>query len=331
MLDLHTHVVPASTPFISRLTSADPRWARLERGGTDSGDVMVSGHVFRTVRRIAWDLNARRDAAQAAGVTGQLLSAMPELLAPWASAQDAAGYAAAFNDWLASEVRTHQGFYHGLGIVPLSDPDTATAMLGGIAESGLVGVELPSQPPGVPLHSLQWSNFLDEAQRLGLLVFVHAVAAGHELATYPHPMAANGVLFPAGIGTALGGLIATGALASRPTLRILASHGGGSLMTEIPRIDFLRKTNPVLREIMPESAADTARRLWFDPMLFDADLVHQLARIAGPDRIVYGTDHPFMPDPLSFLDGPEFDPGFAATVRETNPAALLALLTTPIS
>jgi aminocarboxymuconate-semialdehyde decarboxylase len=326
MLDLHTHVVPASTPFLGRLASADPRWARLETGDA-TGDVLVAGNVFRTVKRVAWDLTARREAAEAAGGTGQLLSAMPELLAPWAPPQDAADYARAFNDWLATEIGLHGGFFTGLGIVPLADPDVATAMLEDIAAAGLLGVELPSQPPGAPLHGPRWAHFLDEAQRLGLLIFIHAVA-GPELATYPHPMAANGVLFPAGIGTAIGGLIATGALASRPELRILVSHGGGSLMTELPRIDFLRNTNPALQDLMTEPAADTARRLWFDPMLFDANLVQQLARIAGPDRIVYGTDYPFMAqDPLSFLDGPAFTPEFAAAVRGTNPAALLALLT----
>nr|WP_271209167.1 amidohydrolase family protein [Rhodococcus wratislaviensis] len=330
MLDLHTHVVPARTPFLSRLSSADPRWARLEPAG-ETGDVLVAGRTFRTVRRVAWDLDARRTSVETSGRTGQLLSAMPELLAPWAPPDQGLDYARAFNDWLASEIARHHGFFTGLGIVPLRDPDKAAAVLVEIADSGLLGVEVPSTPPIAPLHAPAWAGFLDEAERLGLLVFVHAVG-GTAAADYPHPMAANGVVFPANIGMAVGGLIATGALATRPNLHILASHGGGALMTELPRIDFLRNITPELRELMPESAAETARRIWFDPLLFDVGLVQHLARVVGTDRMVFGTDYPFMPgDPLAFLDDPILPAGFATAVRATNPAALLDLLTRPTS
>ncbi|MHA6784669.1 amidohydrolase family protein [Pseudonocardia saturnea] len=326
MLDLHTHVVPPRTPFLDRLVASDERWARLEPAG-DTGDVLVAGKVFRTVRRVAWDLSARRDDAAAAGGTGHLLSAMPELLAGWAGAADGRAYACAFNDWLAGEIPRHEGFYTGLGVVPLRDPDGAAALLTEIAAAGLVGVEVPAQPPTAALHTSAWAGFLDEAARLGLLVFVHAVG-GATAADYPHPMAANGVLFPASIGTAIGGLIVTGAVAARPELRVLASHGGGSLITELPRIDFLRDTTPALRELMPEPAVRSAQRLWYDPLLFDPALVGHLADVVGADRVVLGTDHPFMPaDPVAFLDHPALPHGFAAAVRTHNPAALLGLLT----
>lgn len=326
MLDLHTHVVPAGIPFLDRLADADPRWARLDRAG-DTGDVLVAGKVFRTVRRVAWDLEFRRESAEAAGSTGQLLSAMPELFSPWAPPADGRDHAQAFNDWLAAELPRHHGFFAGLGLVPVRDPDSAAAMLTDIRAAGLVGVELPASPPTAALHEPAWSGFLDEAERLGLLVFVHAVG-GPAATGFPHPMAANGVVFPTSIGIAIGALIATGALAARPGLRILASHGGGSLMVELPRIEFLRGITPALAELMPEPATQYARRLWYDPLLFDAGLLRHLAGVVGTDRIVLGTDYPFMPvDPVAVLDDPILPAGFAAAVRETNPSALLDSLT----
>jgi aminocarboxymuconate-semialdehyde decarboxylase len=325
VLDLHTHVVPPGTPFHERLAGTDPRWARLERAG-ETGHVVVGGAVFRTVARVAWDLCRRREAFEAEGGTGQLLSAMPELFAPWAPPADALDYARSFNDWLAAELPSHGGFFAGLGIVPLQDPDDAAALLTDIRSAGLVGVEVPARPPTAPLHGPAWADFLDEAERLGLLVFVHSVG-GPVVAEFPHPMAANGVVFPASIGVAIGALIATGALANRPDLRILASHGGGSLMTELPRIEFLRGITPQLLEIMPRPALEYARQLWYDPMLFDAQLLRYLASAVGLDRIVLGTDHPFMPsDPTVILDDPMMPSGFARAVRETNPATLLGLL-----
>lgn len=322
MIDLHTHVVPPRTPFLARLVAADPRWARIE-AADETADVLVAGKVFRTVQRVAWDLEERRGRVAAAGGTGQLLSAMPELFAPWAPAADALDYARAFNTWLAGEVAHHDGFFDGLGVVPLSDPDTAAGLLAEIADQGLLGVELPSAPPTAPLHGAAWAGLFAEAERLGLLLFVHAVG-GPAAASYPHPMAANGVVFPSSIGDAIGGLIACGVLARHPGLKLMASHGGGSLLTQLPRMEFLRATTPGLEAQMPEPPAAYARRLWFDPLLFDPALFGALVDVVGTDRVVLGTDYPFMPaDPLGFLDGPAVPAETAAAVRTTNPQRLL--------
>jgi aminocarboxymuconate-semialdehyde decarboxylase len=326
VIDLHTHVVPPAVPFLSRLADADPRWARLEPAGT-TGDVIVAGKVFRTVSRVAWDLDERREQVAAGGGTGQLLSAMPELLAPWAPVADARDYAVAFNEWLADAVAGHGGFFTGLGVVPLRDPDVAAGLLAEVAAAGLLGVELPSTPPTAPLHAPAWAGFLAEAERLGLLVFVHAVG-GSAVAGYPHPMAANGVLFPCGIGEAIGGLIACGVLARHPDLQVLVSHGGGALLTQLPRMAFLHDITPALHEITPEPPQAYARRLWFDPLLFDPALLTALAAVVGPERIVLGTDYPFMPtDPLAYLDGPAVPAGLAAAVRSANPQSLLDTVT----
>ena len=110
-IDVHTHVVPPQTPFLDRLVRRDPRWARLERRADDAtlADVVVAGRNFRTVRRVAYDLDVRRDEQSALGIGGQVLSAMPELFAPWSPAADATDYSRAFNEWLAAELDRHDG------------------------------------------------------------------------------------------------------------------------------------------------------------------------------------------------------------------------------
>ena len=317
MIDLHTHVVPPDTPFLDRFD--DPRWARLDPG---TGAVTVAGRQFRRVRRVAWDLDARRAEATAAGITGQLLSAMPELFAPWAPARAALDYARAFNAWLAEEVADHDGFFTGLGVVPVGDADAATALLADVQAQGLLGVEVPSLPPPGPWHDPVWDGFLGELAARGLLLFLHAVGTP---TPYPHPLAANGVVFPASIGQAVAGLIASGTCARHPELRILASHGGGSVLSSLPRLEFLRAATPALQELMPEPPAVYARRMWFDALVFDAVPLRALVELVGADRIVMGTDHPFMPGhPLAYLDS--VDPALVTAIRDTNPRHLLALL-----
>jgi aminocarboxymuconate-semialdehyde decarboxylase len=128
----------------------------------------------------------------------------------------------------------------------------------------------------------------------------------------------------------VGGLIATGAMQRHPDLSLLASHGGGSLITSLPRLDYMRRTTPALQELLPATPAEYARRLWYDPLLFDAALLAVLADVVGPDRIVLGTDYPFMAtDPVAFLDEPQLPTGLAAAIRSTNPTRLLESVSQP--
>jgi aminocarboxymuconate-semialdehyde decarboxylase len=143
-------------------------------------------------------------------------------------------------------------------------------------------------------------------------------------------MAANAIVFPADIGVAVGALIATGVLARHPRLRLLASHGGGSLLTQLPRLDFLRAGTPALQELMPEPPTVYARRVFFDPLLFDVGLLAHLARTVGDEQIVLGTDYPFMPgDPVAHLGHPDLPPGLADGIRTAHPRRLLDLLARP--
>jgi aminocarboxymuconate-semialdehyde decarboxylase len=325
-IDVHTHVVPPPTPFLDRLLRRDSRWARLEPRGEDSGlaDVVVSGRNFRTVRRVAYDLDVRRDEQSALGIAGQVLSAMPEFFAPWAPAADAVDYCRAFNEWLAAQVVGHDGYVHGLGLVPLQDPAAAAAMLEELRTLGLSGVEIPSTTAEAPLHDVRFAEFFGQAERLGLLVFVHSVGATDGFA---HAMAGNGAIVPSRIGEAIAGLIGNGVIARHPRLQVLASHGGGSLPAAVARMDFIRTMSPEVLEYMPQPAASYAQRIWYDPLLFDAALVAVLIDLVGSDRLVLGSDYPFLPgDPAAVLHHPSLPADLAARVLSVNPLTLLGIL-----
>jgi aminocarboxymuconate-semialdehyde decarboxylase len=325
-IDVHTHVVPPQTPFLDRLVRRDPRWARLERRADDAtlADVVVAGRNFRTVRRVAYDLDVRRDEQSALGIAGQVLSAMPELFAPWSPAADATDYSRAFNEWLAAELLRHDGYFRGLGVVPLQDPAASAAMLHEVSTLGLLGIEIPSSTADAPLHDGRFDEFFGEAERLGLLVFVHSVGAADGFA---HPMAGNGAIFPSRIGEAIAGLIGNGVIARHPRLQVLASHGGGSLPASVARLEFIRSMSPAVLEYMPQPAASYARQIWYDPLLFDAALVALLIDLVGADRVVLGSDYPFLPgDPTAVVHDPSLPAGFAARARSVNPHTMLRTL-----
>lgn len=317
---MHTHVVPAGL----QAPDGDERWPVLAERDGSTADVLVAGRVFRTVARVAYDVELR--AEQLAAGHMQVLSPMPELFSCWAEPAAALDHCTSVNEWIAAEAAKFPHVFRGFGIVAMQDPATACDQLSQIARLGLPGVEIGSNVEGVALHDARYVEFFDEAARLGLVVFVHAFHP-HGIESFSDPMAGNGVTFPNEIGQAIGGLIAEGFLERFGELKLLASHGGGSLASLLPRLRFIAENYERARVLMPRDPAEYARRIYCDLLVFSAPLLNLVIESVGAERIVVGSDKPFMNhDPAALLDK---IPHLAATAVESmrwgNAARLLGL------
>ena len=199
------------------------------------------------------------------------------------------------NAWLAGQVRASGGRFDGFGIVPMQEPEQAALMLADVAALGLRGVQVGSNVAGVPLHDARFAPFFAQAERLGLAIFVHAFHP-HGFETITGGPAASGVTFPNEIGFAAAGLVAEGVLHRHPDLRVCASHGAGSLGLCLPRMDRMWEFDPGFRERLPERPSDLARRLFVDLLVFAPWALQFVLDVLGVDRVVVGSDYPFMPD-----------------------------------
>ncbi len=297
IIDTHTHVVPPGLPA----PDGDERWPVLVERDETRADVLVAGRLFRTVDRAAYDLEHR--AAHLPPDHSQVLSPMPELFSYWGEPRAAADYCTAVNEWIAAAVRADPRAFHGFGIVPMQDPETACEQLAQVAGLGLPGVEIGSNIDGVALHDARYADFFGEAARLGVVLFVHAFRPPG-IDTFSDPMAGNGVTFPNEIGRAMGGLIAEGVLERHADLRLLASHGGGSLVSLLPRLRYIAKNYERASLLMPRDPGDYARRIFYDLLVFSAPLLELVIDSFGAGRIVVGSDKPFMEhDPVRLLNG----------------------------
>jgi aminocarboxymuconate-semialdehyde decarboxylase len=295
MIDVHTHVVPLELPF-----SAPDRseWPWVQRTG-DEAVVYAGGKPFRTVDRSAWDPERRLEEMEASGVRRQVLSPMPELFCYGTEPRAAETYCREMNEWLGSQVGEH---FDGFGILPMQDPQLAAAALDEVRSLGLRGVEIGSNVNGEVLHSGRYDELFAEAARLSLTVFVHPFHP-HGFDTMTGGPAASGVTFPNEIGFALGGLIAEGVVAAHPDLRLCASHGGGSLGLLLPRLDRMWLMDSAFRERLPDMPSSYARRVYVDLLVFSPHALAYILDVVGDDRVVVGSDYPFMPDrPGAVLD-----------------------------
>jgi aminocarboxymuconate-semialdehyde decarboxylase len=77
-----------------------------------------------------------------------------------------------------------------------------------------------------------------------------------------------------------------------PKLRIGFSHGGGTLATFLPRLESGWQKVPSLNKAFASPAA-TARRLYYDNIVFDPRLLKHLLEVFGVSQIFVGSDYPF--------------------------------------
>jgi aminocarboxymuconate-semialdehyde decarboxylase len=282
---------------------------------------MMSGKAFRTVRDVSWNLDARIDEMGRNGVDTQVLSPMPELMLTWAPPTDAARYAVNMNSWLADAVRDHPGHFEGFGVVPIQELESATRMLADVRRMGLRGVLLPTNVDGVSLADVRFGDFYREAAALELCLFVHAF----------HPIygkhidrgrANAAVTFPIEIGFYVSAMIANNMLVDG--LKLLVSHGGGSAPHVIDRLAWVWSHDEEVRQAISTSPYEQLKQIHYDSLTFSSESLERLGEMVGFDRIMIGSDYPFLSAMPGFnVSG--LSPGKLARVQKSNALEFLGI------
>ena len=312
-IDVHTHVVPESFPAYAG-KGRDVAWPSMAEAHACHKHVMISGKVYRTVSDGCWSVPRRIEDMGGMRVSRQALSPMPELLSYWLPMPDGGVLIRYLNEQIAAMVARAPERFVGLGAVPLQDVDAAIRELEFLEKLGFAGAELASHVNGVSIGDARFEPFFAAAEALGAAVFVHALRpAGQDRIVGPFPEQA--VCFPGDIALACASLITGGIGARHPRLRIAFSHGGGAMAVLLPRLVHAWKAIPKAREALTESPAETARRFFYDHLVFDPHTVKFVAATFGAEQMLIGSDYPFNmgdPDPLGTLQKAGLDPALTA-------------------
>jgi aminocarboxymuconate-semialdehyde decarboxylase len=331
-IDVHAHVLLSQ---IDEAVAGRPGLAEArDLDGRRNGPAAMAVNGPMVGARLAelTDASARLSAMDAAGVDVQLISPSPSHYHYWAAPELAAQLCRLANEGTAAHCAQAPGRLYGLGLVPLQHPDTATDLLGDALERGLAGVEISSHAPGhgdhrtVELSDPRLEGLWTRAEETGALLFVHPFGCTLD-ERLDRWYLSNTVGQPVENAVALSHLIFSGVLDRHPGLRLIAAHGGGYLPTHAGRSDHAWRARPDARGCAQEPSS-YLKRIWFDSLVHDPAALRELIRVAGPDRVLLGSDFPFdmgTDDPLSALRAAGLpDPDFHA-VRGANAAALLRL------
>jgi aminocarboxymuconate-semialdehyde decarboxylase len=296
LVDAHAHLLPPDYP--PGAPACFPQMEPVE-GSTDR--FLVFGAMRFRARDVFFEAERRLEAQDAAGVDAEVLTPMPPLLRYDLPAADGLALARHVNEATAQLCSAEPSRLIGLGMVPLQDPDAATAELAAIGDLGLAGVEIASNVLGVSIGDERFLPFFAAAATLGLAVFVHAMPA----ATSRLPPKAMGT-YVVGLEGAMAAasLITGGTAAKCPELRIAFSHAAGGFPLMLPRAQYFwsgswnEEPKVPERAVMPDDGPapiEFARRFYYDSLVFDRRALRFLVDYLGPDRLLVGSDFPAMP------------------------------------
>jgi predicted TIM-barrel fold metal-dependent hydrolase len=200
------------------------------------------------------------------------------------------------NDYYAGVVRQRpKRFGHFAALPPLDDTDGALREIAYAYDTlGVDGVALMTNYGGRYLGDEAFAPILQELERRKAAVFVHPIDAPCCTAVNDGVGVGYGE-FPFDTARTVMSLWVKNALAERPNLRFIFSHGGGALPMIADRIDKFGRPGPKGTPPTHDALA-FIRTLYFDTANAAGPAALPAVRgMADPTHILFGSDFPYVP------------------------------------
>jgi len=291
VIDFHTHIVPGQYPPRPP-ACAEPSWPVMEKIDDRRSRMTIAGKPFRVFESFYWDPAERLARLDEQEIDLQVISPLPELLSYWLAADAAESLTDFMNEFVSGMVSSAPTRFAGMGCLVLQEPQRAVRQLELLQKAlGLRGVHVGSHVNGTSLADPRFYPVLEAAEALGLFIFVHGIKPGSAPQLLGPPLMPAVVGVPHETAMTVSSFIMTDILGRFPRLKLVFSHGGGTIGSVIDRLNAVWKDFEVMRVVnMPP--AQYVRRFWYDTAVFGADYLAYLAGKFGADRLIAGTDGP---------------------------------------
>lgn len=291
IVDAHTHTL---CPAVNAALGDPPDRARIpyQRDMSDESRAVDAAQGAELALKFN-DPDTRRATMAAMGVDFQIVAPAPGQQHYWADPEPLAEISRVQNDHVAAVVARDPGRLAGLGTLPLTAPGAAVDEAGrAVAELGLKGFQIDSRAGPMELSDPALDPVWARLASLGASLVIHPLGFSHGQ-RLGHFFMVNTIGQPLEEIIAANHLIFGGVLDRHPELRVLIMHGGGYFPFYLGRMDHAWNARPELRKLTPEPPSAYLQRMWYDSCVFDEGTLARLVDLAGPDRVMMGSDWPF--------------------------------------
>lgn len=291
VIDFHTHIVPGQYPARPASIS-EPAWPVMEKIDDRNSRMMINGKQFRVFESFYWNTRERVQRLDEERIDVQVISPLPELLSYWLQPDAAVVITDFMNQFVSDMVRAAPTRFAGMGCAALQDPARAVRQLEKFGGMGLKGVHVGSHVNGRSLAAPEFHPFLEAAAALDLFVFVHGIKPGGAELMLGPPLMPAVLGVPQEGAMVIGSFIMTDILKRLPKLRLVFSHGGGTIGSTIDRMTSVWLAFDVMRKDLSTPPDEYLRRFWYDSVVFGGDYLAYLVRKVGVSQVIGGSDGP---------------------------------------
>jgi len=289
VIDVHTHMFTA-------------KWLELirQKGGIYSIKTRPDGQqeIFRgdtpvvIPQRGHFDYGMRIEHMNSAGIDVSIVSlTCPNVY--WGDEGVSCQAAGESNDTMAEAQAAYPDRIRWLASLPWEYPRRALEELGRACGNGAVGVMVLANVSGRSLTDPFFAPIWAEIDRRRLPVLVHPTdPPGVDLMDMTKFDLSWSVGFMFDTTLAITRMIFEGFFDRYPDLKIIASHGGGTLPYLVGRFEKGDEVEIPSRRQMRRKPADYLRHIYYDCITYDLGALQYLISVVGADRVMFGTDWP---------------------------------------
>ena len=286
VIDVHTHML--TREYLDFLTEhGGPKYeCKPTRAGQES--IYMLGAPFMTLMPEMWDYEARIRDMDKAGVDLAIVS----LTCPNAYFGDesiSVRAATMMNDSMDEQHKARPDRIGWFTSLPWQYADAAVAELERTIALGAVGVMVIANIDGMNLTDPAFAPVWQAIDEKALPVLVHPTAP---LGTPDMSLDEYGLVPPIGfmIDTtlAVSRMILDGFFDRYPNLKIIASHGGGTLPYLAGRLDRCHEMIPACSDAIQEKPSTYLEKIYYDSVVYSAGALNLCLDVAGPNNVLYG-------------------------------------------
>ena len=289
VIDIHTHMFTA-------------RWLELirEKGGIYNIKTRPDGQqeIFRgdtpvvIPQRGHFDYALRIEHMDSARIDVSIVSlTCPNVY--WGDDEVSCRAARESNDSMAQAQATYPDRIRWFTSLPWEYPQSALDELARSCANGAVGVMVLANVAGRSLTDPRFAPIWAEIDRRQLPVLVHPTdPPGVDLMDMTRFDLSWSVGFMFDTTLAITRMIFDGFFDRYPNLKLIASHGGGTLPYLIGRFEKGDEVEIPSRRRMKRKPADYLRHIYYDCITYDLGALRYLVSVVGAERVLFGTDWP---------------------------------------